>query len=236
MTSSQKVAVVTGGSRGIGFEICHQLGLMGYHVVFTSRTAALGEKALSDLHHFGIHADYFTADAGNEADCKVFADWLATITSRVDLLVNNAGVFLDTQDHAPLLECGTDRLLDTFSTNLFGAVYMTRLLVPLLEKSSDGQIINVSSMLGQLDTMHSGFPAYRLSKLALNGTTKIFAEELASHNIRINSICPGWCRTELGSQEAPKSAAEGASEIVWLATDKSKVTGKFFNNRSVVDW
>lgn len=232
---SPKIAVVTGGSKGIGFEICHQLGMLGYHVVFTSRDSARGEKALNNLHRDGIHADYFTADSGNEADCQVFAQWLNSLVPHVDLLVNNAGVFLDTQDHAPLLQTGTDRLLDTFSTNLLGPIYMTRLLLPLLEKVR-GQVINISSMLGQLDSMQGGFPAYRLSKLALNGVTRIFSEELSAYGVRINSICPGWCRTDLGSQEAPRSAAQGASDVVALATLDTDVTGKFFNDRHEVAW
>jgi len=231
-----KVAVVTGGSRGIGFEVCRLLGKAGFHIVSVSKNKIVGLKALQDLQTMGVSCDYYHMDVSDEASVRMFGAWVASKFPKVDVLVNDAGIFLDTEDNLSLSEVPISRVQKTMEVNLFGPIYLVRSLLPSLKLAGKSQVINLSSGLGQLSDMHGGYPAYRLSKLAINGVTRIFAGELAHDGILVNSVCPGWCRTDMGSPEAPRTAAEGADTIVWLATSEHEFTGKFFRDRKEIDW
>ncbi len=159
-------------------------------------------------------------------------------------MINNAGIFPEQQGNTgnfdsvlSIFDVSLDMIRKAFETNTLGAVRMIRALVPFM--SSDGKIINVSSGMGQLSEMDSGYPAYRLSKVALNAVTKITASEVQENsNITVNSVCPGWVKTDMGGPKAPNTIEEGADTVVWLAlsADGSEPTGKFYRDRQEIEW
>lgn len=118
--------------------------------------------------------------------------------------------------------------------NLYGPWRMIRAFIPLLHKSNDARIINISSGMGELGSLAGDHAAYRISKVSLNALTIMFAREL--HSIRVNAMCPGWVRTEMGGPNAPRDVSQGADTAVWLATEKNIPTGKFFRDRKEINW
>lgn len=241
-----KVAVVTGGNRGIGFEICRQLARRGFRVVLAARDEGKGARAAAEL-----AADREAAMAGGEvvgmildvADAgsiRRFADLLRTRHGRLDVLVNNAAVFLDGPDSAapaPAMQVPIEALRRTLETNTYGPYLLIQVLAPLIKESGGGRIVNMSSGMGQLSDMNGEWPGYRISKTALNALTRIFADELRPDNIQVNSVSPGWVRTDMGGPNAPSTPDQGADTAVWLATHPDGgPTGGFFRNRSSIPW
>ncbi|MCX6271449.1 MAG: SDR family oxidoreductase [Bacteroidetes bacterium] len=121
-------------------------------------------------------------------------------------------------------------------TNFYGAWRMIQVFVPLILKSEDGRIINISSGMGELSALTGFYPGYSLSKTSLNALTIMFSNELKEKGIKVNAVCPGWVRTDMGGVDAPLSVSEGADTAVWLATEMQIPTGKFFQKRSVINW
>jgi NAD(P)-dependent dehydrogenase (short-subunit alcohol dehydrogenase family) len=122
-------------------------------------------------------------------------------------------------------------------TNTIGPLLVTQTFLPLVRKSQSGRIINVSSESGQLSEMGTWAPAYSISKTALNGVTGQFAAALAESNIAVNSVCPGWVKTDMGGRDAPRSVEQGADTIVWLATEAPQtLTGRFIRDRKAIPW
>jgi NAD(P)-dependent dehydrogenase (short-subunit alcohol dehydrogenase family) len=152
------------------------------------------------------------------------------------VLVNNAGIYLDASN-ASVLEVEPTLILQTLQTNTLGPLRLTQKLVPLLAKSNAGKVINVSSGGGQLTDMSDWAPAYSLSKTALNAVTGMMAAALRDKHIVVNSICPGWVRTDMGGSGASRSVQQGADTVTWLATEApSDLTGKFLRDRKVIPW
>ncbi|MGH9360676.1 MAG: SDR family oxidoreductase [Thermoanaerobaculia bacterium] len=231
-----RVALVTGGNRGIGFEICRQLAARGLTVVLTARDEEKGRRAADELSGSGTGSVLFrrldVTDA--EAPARVVAE-VEVELGGVDVLVNNAGVLLDRGYGAADISMGVAS--ETFAVNFFGAWRLCQAVVPGMRERGYGRIVNVSSGMGQMTGMGGGYPAYRLSKLALNGLTRILAAELGGSNVLVNSMSPGWVQTEMGGANAPTSAAEGADTAVWLATLADRgPTGGFFERRRPVEW
>ena len=160
---------------------------------------------------------------------------LAAGLARLDVLVNNAGV---TDGYRPgAAEVDLDQARAVVETNLWGAWRLTQAVLPLLRTSPHGRVVNVSSGMGQLDEMGGGSPGYRISKLGLNGLTRMLSEELAGDGVLVNSMCPGWVRTDMGGRSAPRSVEKGADTAVWLATlPDDGPTGGFFRNREPIPW
>lgn len=154
---------------------------------------------------------------------------------RLDVLVNNAGVYLDENER--LLEMDPSVLVKTMSTNFFGAYLGIRSFIPLMENKGYGRIINVSSEYGMMSQMlHPVAGAYKLSKLALNGLTRLAAAEIKG-DIKINAICPGWVRTDMGGPSAPRSPKQAAESILWLETmGPEGPHGGFFRDGKRIDW
>jgi NAD(P)-dependent dehydrogenase (short-subunit alcohol dehydrogenase family) len=121
-------------------------------------------------------------------------------------------------------------------TNFYGPWRMIQVFLPLLEKSEDGRIINVSSGLGELDSLRGSYPGYSISKSSLNAMSIMFSNELKNKGIKVNSMCPGWVRTDMGGQDAPRTVSQGADTAVWLATEQDIPTGKFFRDRKEIKW
>ena len=210
-----RIALVTGGNRGIGFALCRQLLSLGATVVLTSRDPARGQDAVERLKAPADKLFVFPLDVRDDLGAQALADFVATRFGRLDILINNAGVALD--KFVPSVELDVDVLRDTLETNVLGVFKITQALVPLLQASEDARVINVSSQLGSLSMMTGRTLAYRLSKTAVNAMTRVWASEFGDADIQVNSVCPGWVRTELGGQDAPVTPEEGAQEILALA-------------------
>jgi NAD(P)-dependent dehydrogenase (short-subunit alcohol dehydrogenase family) len=227
-------ALVTGANKGIGYEVARQLAGKGFQVFVGARNRDAGQKAVAKIAEEGGKAIFLEIDVADNPSVTVAAREFAKAADHLDVLVNNAGIILD-GDNA-ILEISDELLRKTLETNTLGALRVARAFVPLLRKSKAPRVINVSSGGGQLTGGADGWsPAYCISKTALNSVTLQLATALPK--FAVNSICPGWVRTDMGGQDATRSVEEGADTIVWLAADASqKITGKFLHDRKEIPW
>jgi NAD(P)-dependent dehydrogenase (short-subunit alcohol dehydrogenase family) len=227
----KRIAVVTGGNRGIGLEICRQLAQAGMHVILTARDEAKGKAAAKKL---GVESHQLDVDS--DESVKAFARWIKDTHGRCDVLVNNAGVMLDPRG-SRVLDSKIETYRDTLETNLIGPLRMIQTIVPLMRKQGYGRIVNMSSGQGQLTEMGVGTPAYRVSKTALNALTRTTAADLHGTGILVNAMCPGWVRTDMGGSGAPRSVEQGADTALWLATLPEKgPSGGYFRDRKQIPW
>jgi len=219
------VALVSGANRGIGAEIARQLAADHGFVVFA------GARDPDDVEEaegiVPIELDVTDQDTVEAAQEQIGSD-----PGHLDALVNNAGVY---GDPIGVLDYDLDRAHDVLEVNTFGPWRLCQAFVPLLRRSSQPRIVNVSSGAGQLSDMNGGRAAYRVSKAALNALTRTLASE--ERGIKVNTMCPGWVRTDMGGSAASKSVEEGADTAVWLATlpDDGR-TGGFFRDRKPIPW
>jgi NAD(P)-dependent dehydrogenase (short-subunit alcohol dehydrogenase family) len=231
MTEHKPVIVVTGGNRGIGLEICRQTTVRGAEVVLTARHPEAGAEAAQKLAAQKLKLRFHTLDTTEEGSIVALRDFLKETFGRLDVLINNAGIFSK--------EAGLDVRLETvratLETNTLAPLRLAQVLVPLLKRSNAARIINVSSGLGSLSDMEGGYAAYRISKTALNAVTRILAAELPG--MAVNSVCPGWVKTDMGGANADREVSQGAAGAVWLALDAPQsLTAKFIRDRNAIPW
>jgi NAD(P)-dependent dehydrogenase (short-subunit alcohol dehydrogenase family) len=233
---AKRIAIVTGGNRGLGREIARQLMKADVFVVIGARDKARCESALEILRREGPNVDAFPLDVTDTRSVKRFVEQVDKQHGAPSILVNNAGIYPEATT-ARVEDTPTSVWRETFETNLFGAVRMCREVVPLMRKLRYGRVVNLSSGLGQLHQMGEGSPAYRVSKAALNALTRTLAAEVAGSGILVNSMSPGWVRTDMGGEDAPRSVEEGADTAVWLCLLPSNgPTGQFFRDRKPIPW
>ncbi len=231
-----RTALVTGANRGIGFEIARQLARRGLHVIVASRTLTRGRAAVKLMAEEGLAAESVRLDVTDPAQVKGVARDLRDRLGGLDVLVNNAGVLLDPRG-GRFLDSRPATYERTLATNLLGPLLLAQAIVPLMIERGYGRIVNLSSGLGQLEEMGSGTPSYRISKAALNALTRIVAADTRGTGVLVNSMCPGWVRTEMGGPEAPRTVAQGADTAVWLATlPGDGPSGGFFRDRKPIRW
>lgn len=230
----QKIAVVTGANRGIGYEISRQLGQLGVTVVMTARDKEKGQEAFKQLKLEGLDVHFHSLDVTNESSIQELALYLKEQFGSIDILINNAGISIDGNKN--VLEASLDTFRKTMETNVYGPLRLSQALATSLQESGDGRIVNVSSGMGAIKDLGGWSPSYSFSKTALNALTIQLADELQGKGVLVNSMCPGWVRTDMGGLSAPRSVAEGADTAVWLATGNVGRTGKFFRDRKEIAW
>jgi len=236
--SDKPIAVVTGAYRGLGLETCRQLADKGYAVILTARQEQQGQAAADALQAAGQDVRFHPLDVTDEASIQRLADFIESTFGRLTCLVNNAGIYPDTSSSSgsnSVFDATLDNLRRGLETNTLGALRLCQVLIPLMH--GEGRVVNVSSGMGQLSDMNGCCPGYRLSKTALNAVTRIFADELKGAGVKINSVCPGWVRTEMGGPNAPLSVEEGVRGIVWAATlPDDGPSGGFFRHGEAIPW
>lgn len=227
-----KTALVTGANKGIGFEVVRQLLSINFNVILTARNR---EKGLMAYNLFKNHEEklfFVQMDVGNEDSIKKAAKEVKSKNIKIDVIVNNAGVLLDSES---INEVSSEKILTTFRVNTLGPILVIQNFLSSINKN--GRIINVSSGLGAFSEMSSYAPIYSISKSALNAVTKQFSFSLKEKNISVNSVSPGWVKTDMGGSNATRTVEKGAETIVWLAEEAShNLTGKFFRDKKELDW
>lgn len=228
------IALVTGGNRGIGFEVCRQLASAGFLVLLTARDARKAKAAADALRSAG-RVEPLVMDVADANSIANAAAEVAKQYERLDVLINNAGINYDTWETVANADInGT--VMETITTNLLGPWRVCQAFLPMLRKSRAGRIVNVSSESGSLADMGAGPPAYQVTKAALNALTRTLAGELRGSRILVNSVCPGWVATDMGGSGG-RPVADGAAGIVWAATlPKDGPTGGFFRDGKPLPW
>ena len=249
-TSLKKIALITGANRGIGFKTAKSLAEKGFHVFLGCRDLKKGQIAVEQLKNLGFSAESVQLDVTNSADHQKVFELIQKNFGVLDVLVNNAGVWLDTSDASKrqinhTSSTSLKMIRDTFESNFFSVVELTQTMLPLIKNSEAGRIVNLSSILGSLTLHadpHSGIYdskefAYNSSKAALNAFTIHLAHELKSTKIKVNSAHPGWVKTEMGGSSAPMEMSDGAKTSVQLATlGESGPSGGFFHAGEKIPW
>lgn len=221
-------ALVTGGARGLGVEVCRQLAQAGMTVWLTARDLNHAEEVAA-----GMTGDGEVRAARLDVDDPASVAALVAEVERLDVLVNNAAIDYDTD--AAALTVDLARIHRALETNLFGAWRMAQAFAPLLRASPHGRLVNVSSEGGAITEMGGGLPGYRISKLSLNGLTRMLAAELRTDGVLVNSVCPGWTATDMGGGGRP--VAEGARSVTWACLlDDDGPTGGFFRDGRPLPW
>jgi NAD(P)-dependent dehydrogenase (short-subunit alcohol dehydrogenase family) len=227
------VAVVTGGNRGVGREVCRQLALLGFAVVLGSRDLRKGELAAKELDPEGTRIAACQLEVDNSVSVAAMADWVRERFGRADVLVNNASTMYDRWVTASNADLGT--VAEALDVNLFGPWRVIHALLPMLRSSSRPRIVNVSSEAGSIAGMTGGSPAYAVSKSSLNALTRLLAGELARDGILVNAVCPGWPSSE--NRPGSRSIAHAAASVIWAVTiPNGGPTGTFTRDGQPYPW
>jgi NAD(P)-dependent dehydrogenase (short-subunit alcohol dehydrogenase family) len=188
----------------------------------------------------GFDVVFYTLDVTDAESVEAFAAHIEREYCRLDVLVNNAGVVLDPMapedpSASSVFRADIATVRYSMQTNAYGPLRLCQVMIALMR--GRGRVVNVPSGMGQITEMNGCCPGYRFSKAALNAPTRILADELRDTRIKVNSVCPGWVRTEMGGPDADRSVEEDADTIVWLATlPDSGRSGGFFRDRRPIPW
>lgn len=238
---NKRIALVTGANRGIGKEIARQLASMDMSVILACRDELKGKQVAEEMRADGIEFDVQAVDVSNVESVQALIQKVQHNYGRLDVLVNNAGIILDRGKS--LIELDESILRQTFETNFYGALRLSQGFFPMMLKHGYGRIVNVSSGLGAFEILQgkgglkSSSSVYRMSKTMLNALTCLLATETMGMDIKVNAVCPGRVRTDMGGKDAPSSVEEGADTAVWLATlDQDGPNGQFFRDRQPISW
>jgi NAD(P)-dependent dehydrogenase (short-subunit alcohol dehydrogenase family) len=230
--AARRVAVVSGGNRGIGLEVVRRLAAMEWEVILGARDPEKGEQARRSLGARSVTV--LPLDVADPEAASRLAAAVGARFGRCDVLINNAAVHYDDWEAATRVDFRIVR--EAFEVNVFGAWRLAAALVPLMRARRYGRIVNVSSEAGSLASMGAGAPAYATSKAALNAVTRVLAAELRGTGILVNAVCPGWVATDMGGVGG-RPVAEGAAGVVWAATlPDDGPTGGFFRDGRPLPW
>ncbi|WP_439816739.1 SDR family oxidoreductase [Zavarzinia sp. CC-PAN008] len=246
---TKTIAFITGANRGLGLETARGLARKGIHVVLGARTQSAADAAAATLKGEGLDVSALKLDVTDTADHKAAHDWFQATHGVLDILVNNAGVFLDPRQPSgqavPASQTPEDALRGTFDVNFFAPILLTQALLPLIAKSKAGRIVNLSSILGshtlhadpKAPIYHAKALAYDASKSALNAFTTHLAYELRDTPIKVNSVHPGWVKTDMGGEGADLDIVDGAKTSIAAATlPDDGPTGAYFHMDQMLPW
>ena len=233
--NGERTALVTGGNRGLGLEISRQLAYAGARVILGSRDLEKGKAAAKAISGRGVVVEARQLDMASQDSIR---ECVAAVTShyqRIDILVNNAGVMIDDESSDSIHEL--DVVRETMETNVYGPLLLAELVIPIMKTRRYGRIVNLSSGMGSLTGMGAGYVAYRMSKAGINVVTRVLAAETMGMGILINSVDPGWARTDMGGKGANRTVEKGAETPVWLSLlPDSGPTGGFFHDKTQIEW
>ena len=241
-SSDKKIAVVTGANRGIGLETCRQLAKNGFQVILTSRDENKGLATCQQLQDEGLPVQFYQLDVSDPKSIDNIREYIEKEYGHCDVLINNAGIFPDSVDASAndwpsVFDTPIETVRTAMETNVYGPMLLCQAFIPLMKKHNYGRIVNLSSGMGQLTHMGGNCPAYRISKTSINVLTRVVSEETLEYNILVNSMCPGWVKTEMGGSGATRELTEGADTAVWLAMlPDDGPRGKFFRDRKEFEW
>jgi len=231
----KQLAIVTGANRGIGFEVCRQLARSGRKAILTSRNPDKGKRAAEDLRREQLDVDFHALDVTDPGSIDALRQFLETEYDRLDILINNAAIDYDTDQN--VLKPDFGRVQRALDTNLLGVWRVSAALLPLMQRSGWGRVVNVSSGSGALADMGAGTPAYGIAKAAVNALTIKLAKATVKDGILVNAVCPGWVRTDMGGSAASRSVEQGAASIMWAVELKDDgPSGGFFRDGRRVEW
>ncbi|MDA9946380.1 SDR family NAD(P)-dependent oxidoreductase [Candidatus Marinimicrobia bacterium] len=223
---------ITGGNRGIGKGLVEQFS-KNHNVIFTVRNKNQGRMIVDSFEH--DNADYVIMDVGENESVQNGVKNLKSKISSVDILINNAGILIPGLKHKiNAIDTDLESIMETFNINTVGVLRVCKAITPFMQPGS--RIINISSGMGQLEGMGTGSLAYRLSKTALNAMTIVLSQELMGKKIKVNSICPGWVKTDMGGYDAALTVQESAESIKKFALDDDFPNGKFLRHGEVLPW
>lgn len=236
----RKVAVVTGANRGLGHALTKALAEDEYKVFMVGRNKIEIDNASAKLQEAGLNVEGFEADVSKGRHITALSSYVQSQFDHLDLLINNAGVILEPGGLDSQVTCFTvnpDIVEEAYSINTVGALRLVQAFYDLLKKGRQPRIVNVSSGMGTLSNMEGGWPAYRMSKAAMNALTGILAVEFEGTRIKVNSVCPGWVKTDMGGPNAERSIEKGIEGILWAAKlPADGPSGGFFRDGKPIDW
>lgn len=231
----QRLALITGGNRGIGLATVRLLCEKGIRTIFTCRNPHDGQMAMMEMSEYAKFLDFYPLEVTDNDSVAELADYVQNKYGYIDILINNAAVNYDSWQRAA--HVSITEVEYTVDVNLIGTWRMCNAFIPLMLGQGWGRILNVSSGAGTIAQQDGSTPAYSISKIGVNMLTKSLAIDLKRSGISVNAVDPGWVRTEMGGENAPKSPEEGADSIVWLATEtEDSLTGGFYRDRKLVEW
>lgn len=233
--TNRKIALVTGGNRGIGLQVVRELLQLEFEVVLSCRNLEEGKEATQAWGPLLERLSFLALDVSDNSLVSQAAEQFGEQFDGLDVLINNAGILLDASES--ILSVSEDTIAKSINTNAIGPLRVTRAFLPFLKNSERARVINVSSLAGQLSSMGSWAPAYSTSKTTLNAITCLLSNELSPQGIAVNAVSPGWIKTDMGGEGATGTLEEGADTILWLATEApSELTGQFLRERNKTDW
>lgn len=231
---TRRIALVTGGNRGLGLAIVRGLVERGLAVLLTARDAVAGEDAAEELREAGLDVRFAPLDVAQAGAAAACAAELAAAGVHVDVLVNNAGI----EPPGDALTVSEAELREVLEANFIGAWLLARAFLPAMIAAGYGRVVNVTSDFGSFGLGLKGPAAYSVSKAALNAATVKLAQAVPPGvDVKVNALNPGWVRTRMGGTDATKSPEEGADTVLWLATlPADGPHGGFFQDRAAIPW
>lgn len=232
-----KTAVVTGGNRGLGLQICKELAQLGNRVILTARDEQSGTNAIKELKNLNLEVEMQLLDVDSKKSIEEFVAKVTNSHGSIDLLYNNAAILPEIDRSVQISKVKISDFENTMQTNFLGPLYLIQLLLPII--SENGRIINIAARpsLFRFFKKRGHMPAYRISKLAFHAMTVLLAEELRDQNITVVAVHPGWVRTDMGGQKAERSIEEGAETPVWLSKSSIEpISGAFYLDKGIIEW